>query len=374
MKKKLTGFYFCVCISAVILTGCRDVQEVWKPVGEDNTIRLALTGDEEFYTESGNLEAMELAATDFYERTGISVEIVPYDDEADYHKAIACANEIVQDTGIAAVLVEQELDYIDTIADIYEEGKKPFVITTGCYNHTIDQGYRYLLADFINAGSAGEIMGRYVMEQGFRRVAFCHSDTEYEEDELKGLQESITGSATILADTVVGPYTREEFEIAYSRWEALGIDVVCVSNYYSLNSDLVRMLRQKGSELQVVSDYVMDTDEDIETNGEYMEGTVIVPSYLCGTSEKGEQVEQRFKEKYGMVMPERAAQSYDLVMMLAEGLVSGIEDTSGLMDYLKREEGYEGIHGRVLFDEKGALIPRGDEVLVFSDGSFRSRR
>ena len=43
----------------------------------------------------------------------------------------------------------------------------------------------------------------------------------------------------------------------------LGIDAVCISNYDIYNSDLIKMLREKGSDLQVIGDYVMDTEEEI---------------------------------------------------------------------------------------------------------------
>ncbi|MGN0630451.1 MAG: ABC transporter substrate-binding protein [Ruminococcus sp.] len=369
--KKL--IYLSAVAMLAVCTGCNEAIEVWKPIGSGNTIQIAVVGDDEFYTDGGTVEAMELASSDFYNQTGIEVKVRYYDDDADYHKAIAYANEIALDNDIAAVIIKEEIDFVDTVADIYEAAQKPFIITNGCYNHTIEKDYKYLLVDFINAKSAGSIMGQYVIDNRFQRAVFCHSDTEYEEDELKGFQSKIEDSSVVLTDIVVGPYTQEEFDIAYSRWQALGVDVICVSNYYSLNSDLVRMLRQKGSDIQVVSDYVMDTDYDIERNGKYLDGTVIVPLYLTGESADSAEVKSRFCETYGFEMLERAVQSYDLIYMLSTALNSGISDSSSLMEALKSEEGYEGLHGTVTYDSGGALIPSGDDILTYSDGGFRSK-
>lgn len=362
----------CLSTAAMmtVCTGCNEAIETWKPIGSGSTIQIAVVGNDEFYTDGGTVEAMQLASNNFYERTGITVDVLYYDDDADYHKAIAYANKIATDSNIAAVIIKEEIDFVDTVADIYEEAQKPFIITNGCYNHTIEKGYEYLLVDFINAKSAGTIMGQYVKNNRFQRAAFCHSDTEYEEDELKGFQAEIEGSSVTLADTVVGPYTQEEFDIAYSRWQTLGVDVVCVSNYYNLNSDLVRMLRQKDSDIQVVSDYVMYTDDDIQLNGKYLDGTVIVPLYILSDSDEKSDVAKRFYDTYGFEMTERAVQSYDLIDMLCTALNSGVSDSSGLMSVLKSEEGYEGIYGKVRFDENGALIPSGNDVQVFSDGGF----
>lgn len=371
-NKKCLAFLSTVVLIST-LTGCKEeTAETWKAMGSDNTIQIAVVGDDAFYTANGAAEGMELAADDFFARTGTEIRIVYYDDDADYHKAIACAHEIAADSNISAVIIKDEIDYVDTIADIYEEAKKPFIITNGCYNHTIEKGYDYLLVDFINAKSAGSIMGQYVIDKGFQRAAFCHSDTEYEEDELKGFQAQITDSSVSFCDTVVGPYTQEEFDSAYARWQTLGVDVVCVSNYYSLNSDLVRMLREKDSDIQVVSDYVMDTEGDIQRNGEYLEGTVIVPLYITGKSDAASDTAERFREAYGFEMLEHAVQSYDLIDMLGSALNSGVEDSSSFMDILKSEEGYDGLYGRVTYDKNGELIPSNNNILVFSDGGFRS--
>jgi ABC-type branched-subunit amino acid transport system substrate-binding protein len=352
-----------------MLSGCGEEAAAWKPISDDNVIKIAVVGDDAFYTDNGTVEAIELASKDFYAATGVTITVSYYDDDADYHRAISCANEIAADSDIAAVIVKDEVDYIDTVADIYETAEKPFIITNGCYNHTIDNDYKYLIADFINAKDAGGIMAQYIVNNGFKRAAFCHSDTEYEKDELKGFQSEIKNSSASLVDTIVGPYTQDEFDIAYSRWVSLGVDVVCVSNYYIYNSDIVRMLREKGSDIQVVSDYVMDTDSDISLNGSYLDGTAIVPLYITGTTEND--VESRFASEYGMEMLEGSAQSYDLIMMLGKNLISDVTSSTEFMDKLKSADGYDGIRGKVTYDENGALIPSGDDILIFKDGGFR---
>lgn len=353
-----------------LFAGCNKAIEAWKPIGNDNTVGIAVVGDDKFYTDGGTVEAFELAANDFYNEHGVRINVTYYDDDADYHKAIAFANEIASNPDIAAVIIKEEIDFIETVADIYEAAKKPFIITNGCYNDVIDKGYDYLLVDFINAKAAGETMGQYVKNNNFKRAAFCHSDTEYEEDELKGFQAQISYSDVVLVDTVVGPYTQEEFDIAYSRWQLLGVDVICVSDYFSLNSNIVKMLRQNGSDIQVVSDYVMDTGDDIELNGEYLDGTVIVPLYSAGNGT--DDVSRRYEERYGLEMLEKAVQSYDLIYMLGSGLISGISDSSDFMKYMKSPDGHNGLYGSIYYDERGALIPSGDDILVFSDGGFRS--
>lgn len=368
IKKNIVLLSFAALMP--VFAGCKEEGETWKPVGSENAVGIAVVGDDKFYTDGGTVEAIELAADDFYSEYGVRINVTYYDDDADYHKAIAFANQIAADPDTAAVIIKEEIGFVETVADIYEAAKKPFIITNGCYNEVIDKGYEYLLVDFINAKAAGSTMGQYVKDNGFKRAVFCHSDTEYEEDELKGFQSRISDSQTVLVETVVGPYTREKFDTAYSRWRLLDADVICVSDYFILNSNIVKMLRQNGSDIQVVSDYVMDTDEDVRLNGGYLDGTVIVPLY--GSGNIADDVSRRYEERYGQEMLERAVQSYDLVYMLGSGLTSGISDPKELMDYMRSPDGHEGLYGTVYYDGRGALIPSGDDILVFSDGGFRS--
>lgn len=372
MRKRILALG-CAAALALCCSGCEggEITERWAPV-RDGTITIAMVGDGEFCELAGTQEAVQLAAEDFYAEAGLHVEMRLYDDEADYRKALSLANEIAEDPNISAVIVKQELEYIDTVAEIYEEAEKPFIITNGCYNHTIEHGYDYMLVDFIHAEYAGNIIGSYILEQGYQRVAFCHSDTEYEEDELKGMAAALVGSDAALVDTVIGPYTQEDFNIAYARWEALGVDVICVSDYYSLNSDVVRMLREKGSSIPVISDYVMDTDENLEANGEYLDGTVIVPLYAMSvTTANDNDVPARFFDTYGMEMSEHAVQTYDLVMMLARQLAAEPADSAALMDGMKSPEGHAGIYGTIRFDKNGVLSLDKVSLLTFQDGVFQ---
>lgn len=374
MKLKKLGLLGAAGIILAFPAACGEPEESWQPVSSDKKIKIAIIGDDEYIVDNGAMEAMEMASDDFYEKTGIRIEVEIFDDDSDYNQGIKCAREIVADGSIMAVLVKQELDYIDATAEIFEEAQIPFILTNGCYESTVDKSYEYMLVDCINAKAAGSIMAQYVMECGYQYVAFCHSDTEYEEDELKGFQAELEDDSACLADTVVGPYTWEEFNQVYSRWTSLGIDAVCVSNYDVLNSDLVAMLRKKGSDIQVIGDYIMDTEEEIEENEAYLEGTAIVAMYVNDYKENNTEITERYEELYGMEMSEKAIQSYDIAYMLGEALNSGITESKELIDHIRTsEEGYEGISGTLRFDERGCLIPNGNEVLIFEDGAFKQK-
>lgn len=361
---------FVFILIILFLSGCKNQENTWTPIDKDNTVRVALIGDKEYISDGYSIEATELAINDCYNEFGIKIEPVIYDDETNYNKAVEIANEIANDPSISVVIVKQELDYIDTTAEIFDNAQKPFIITNGIYEHTINQNYKYMLVDCINASLAGKIMGKWVMDKGYKRVVFCHSDTEYEKDELKGFQYTIKDSDVKFVESIVGPYSQEEFDIAYSRWNTLGVDAVCISNYDILNSDIVKMLRKKGSDIAVIGDYVMDSDEDIEKNGQYLDGTAIVGMYINDFNENDLNITNKFKEKYGFEMAEKAIQSYDIIRLIASGISSGITEPFEFIEYMKQDNGFECVSGTLKFDENGCIVPNGNEVIVFKQGSF----
>ncbi len=360
-----------LAVSLLMPAGCgRSAQPVWTGVPEDGVVRIAMVGDGAFCRLGGTMEAFELAAADAKAQTGLELQLSVFDDEADYNKAIARVREIADDPTIAAVIVKQELDYIDAAADMLDQAQKPFFITNGCYEHTIDAGYEYMLVDCISAAQVGTVMSRHILDRGYRRVAFCHSPTEYEEDELKGMYAALAGSDATLVDACVSLNSPEELRVALRRWEALGVDVVCVNDYTRPNSELVRMLRQEGSALPVLSDYDMDTDDELARNGAFLDGTSIVPLYgLAATAQKPDVLE-RFSQRYGMEMSEHAVQTYDLVTMLAQQLARRPARPDQLVAAL-REGRHAGIYGDISFDARGVLDSSGTDPLVFQDGRFR---
>ncbi len=362
-KLKKTAFIMCILI---LLTSCNVIEKYEKTINNGDTIKIAIIGDSE-YIDTNDIKAMNLAADNFFSKNNIKIETVIFDDSSDYNKAVECAKDIANDNSISAVIVKQELDYIDTSAEIFNNARKPFIITNGCYEHTIENGYNYMIVDCICAKSAGKIMAAWVTRNNYKNIAFCHSDTEFEEDELKGFQSEINNTDSRLADTVVGPYTQEEFDTAYSRWQILDIDAVCISNYDILNSDIVRMLREKKSDIRVISDYVMDTEDDIEKNGKYLDGTAIVAMYISDFNESNEEITKRYFERYKTEMSESAVQSYDIVNIVGEAFIS---ENFSFMEYIKKKDGHKGIYGKITFDEKGRLIPNENGVLVFKEGKF----
>lgn len=102
MKKKHILVSVSALLSLCVFSGCNEAVETWKPIGSNNTITIAVVGDDTFYMDGGTVEAMELASKDFQTASGVDLNVSFFDD-ADYHKAISYANEILSQSSFATI-------------------------------------------------------------------------------------------------------------------------------------------------------------------------------------------------------------------------------------------------------------------------------
>ncbi len=375
MKKKIfkTVLFALVVLAAVLTAACGAGKGSKSVFNENGEINIAILCNMETYEViSGLNESIEVAKEDIYNKYGFNLNVELYDDGGNYNSAIALASQIAHSPDIAAAISIQEFDIVDSVASIFNEAEKPFIVFAGCYDSIAENGYDYLINDFTSAGKLGNIMGKYAIHRGLKRVAVIHTATTFETDEIKGFQTTVADSDVKIADMLTGPFTDEEFEIAYRRWQALGIDGIYMSLYdLSLGGDIVKKLRQRGSDIVVMTDYSIDNEDTISENGEYMEGVVYIP--FCplkesdGFDEFVEKCTKRFGENdyvsYG-------AQMYDLLMMSADCIFKSAESGKSLIDLYKAEEPYKGITGDISFNSKGQLNIEQEQCRIFVNGEF----
>lgn len=361
------------CLTAALpLSGCAgQAQSAWTPL-VDKTITIALLGDEEnFNADKGFLPGIQMAVEQIQEDSGVTVQLVTYDDQGDYNTGVSYANKVAGDPTVAAAISVQDFEIIDTVASIFNEAKKPLIVTDGCYDETSAKGNDYLITDFISADKMGRMLGEYAKVKGLKSVISSHTDTQFEKDEIKGFQAAVKSSDTRLADLDVGPFTKDEFDEMYNRWVDLGADCVYISMYsYSMGGEIIKMLREKNADVTILTDYSIDNETSLSTLGQYIEGTVIVPLYPITQSDALKSFDAQFQESNGFAVTRLASQSYDVIEMLAHYIIPGTSSSKDLMDKLKSAEGYTGVSGVIKFDSEGRLIVTQNQYLICEGGKF----
>ena len=110
----------------------------------------------------------------------------------------------------------------------------------------------------------------------------------------------------------------------------------------------------------------------IEIAGDASEGLIVATPWFGEKDEpKVQEFVKKYEEKYGAKPDQFAAQAYDALYIMAEGLKNaGEADRDALRDSLAEIKDLDGVLGKFSFDEEGDVVME-PTVLVIKEGKFQ---
>lgn len=373
-KKKLIGI--TIGVVAVLSLAAAQIMYMRYQKGriDNNSLHVVILDSEGFYySETGIEKGIQTAMEDITERGQFPITYELIEDDGSYVKGIAIAKQLAEDPTVDAVITLQNFDSIDAEMPYFEEARKPFIVTMGCYDQVAEQEYDYLLADFLSARVMGEKIGEMLLDLDAQNVALCHSDTMFERDTIRGILSVLEGSQkcrVCYSDT--GPFSEAELSDMLTQYRLLGVDTV-VGNFYTQEDSewLLKKLSQNMPGLMRVGDYVLDNSGVLSEYGSYLEGVYIVPNYPYAQSAKMEAFKKRYEERNDTDFTTTAIQYYDLFMMLSKCCEGRKVTGDQLMEELKSEEGYQGVGGTLRYDENGRLLEENCPIFRCHNSKFQ---
>lgn len=366
------GIVLVGVVSVLILGLTRKWQNSRKTEEEDGFRVVILDSEDYYYSDSGIEQGINLALEKMQEDGKIPITVDRVDDGGNYVTGMSMAKSLAQDDTVDVVISFQNFESIGPEMQFFEEEKKPFIVTMGCYDEVAEKEYDYFVADFLSGKTIGERIGQYLEEQDCQSIALCHSDTTFEKDEIHGIQKVVNASGNNrIFHTQTGPFDEAELAQLLVQCKKLNIDTV-VANFYNQEDSawLLSRLRQKAPELKVIGDYALDSSDILKTYGDDLEGVVIVPVYPYEASDKMNDFIQSYEKETNTTFSTAAVQYYDLFCMLSEYSDNGQVTGTELMKRLKSDDGYDGVAGTIRFDENGCLQMEDCPVFVCHNREF----
>ena len=376
MKQKRWVFYAAL-LAVLIITG-GILQGIWfhKDKVEEQkaeVLNLVVLDSGDYYHIDDGIDAgLKMAFDALEKKYGQKVEISVVDDDGDYVKGIALAQSLAADPNVDIVMSFQNFESIGPEAPFFEEAGKPFIVTMGCYDEVGETGYKYFIADFMSGKTLGREIGKNLQKSGAKNVALCHSDTVFEQDEIRGLQSRIAQDDNInVVHTQTGPFQNSEFSKLLLKCDEYNVDTV-VANFYNQEDCawLLGKLSESGKDLVLMGDYAIDSPDILRQYGELLEGVYIIPNYPYEESEALDKFAEEYEKTTSLNFSRVALQYYDLMTMIGIYWKLTGGRTSEIMKLVKKEDGYEGIGGTICFDKNGCLSVKDAPVYVCRDGRF----
>jgi branched-chain amino acid transport system substrate-binding protein len=216
----------------------------------------------------------------------------------------------------------------------------------------------------------GIIAGNYLADHwGEQRIAILHDGQAYGQglaEETKktlnarGVREAIFQQIT--------PGLVDYFEVV-EKIRATNVDVLYYAGYPPEAGLLIRQLRDRGDDLQLVAADGLSSEDFWLIAGTAGEGTLFT-SFRDPSGDPGAAAVLERAREHGIVPNHRVLYSYGAVQAWAAAVErAGSLDPEAVSTSLHSHE-FDTVLGRIRFDEKGDVSPSAFEWFVWTNGEF----
>jgi len=370
---KLVAVVFLLCLLFQIV-GCSSTEG---DLSGDMQLSIAVMGSKQVYDyDPSFLNGVEMAVNDFnqqYSEKKFSATYEIHDDEYDFEKGVVIAKELASDPEITAVIGSHSFNILDASVGFFEESKKILIAANGMMDKSIvNKNYKYVFRNTFGEAEMGSSMADHAAESGADRIAIYHSDTEYENNMGMAFGKRALEKGLKVLDDVSEIGSQKDFDNIYKRWEAIGINCVMISQEAIADAFmLAERIRKKSDRIKIYGDFSFDAEEKLIEYKEYVEGIIIPTLVPVSQSKALEDFNTRYKEIYGSEPTWWAAHAYDTVRMVLDTAVQADSNSpEKIAEGLHSEAGYQGITGKITFDENGLLTDISPEYSIVEDGKL----
>lgn len=296
---------------------------------------------------------------------GFTVQLAPYDDQANPDNGVANAKQIVADPTILCVVGHYNSGVQIPSSEEYHTAQLANVSPANTNPKVTDRGYAEVSRIVGRDDVQGVVGAQFANSKGAKSAYVIHDKTAYGQ----GIAEFFRLEAEKLGMQVLGFEGTEEkanFDALLTPLLAANPDVVYFGGIYDQASVFFKQAREKGFQGILLSDDGYDSPEAINIGGPgLLEGgglfysTVAGPAKLYPGTAK---FQTDFKAKYGADPKPFAAQGYDAMAICLKAIENAAKAAgnkaparSAVTEAVRALKDFPGITGTINFNSKGDL-------------------
>lgn len=365
IRRRLTHALLPLCVA---LTAC----------GESRTVVIGLAGP--FAEPRGqSMRRAAQLAVDEINRSGSlggrRLELLVLDDAALSARAIAVADSLQRDRRVVAVIGHLNSDPTIAAAAIYNGGTNPVVELTPSASSPDLSGigpytFRVCATDLAH----GTALAQQAERMGIHAVAIIYQNVDYGRGIVATFRTEFLRRRGVVTeqDPVLGAATDATPYIERIQRDGRA-GAVMVAGDRATAARVLRLMRQRGMSQPLLGG---DALTGIQDEGAIAEGVYLTSNYL---PERAGPVNEAFVQAYGAAYggdrpDHRGAGAYDAVHLIAGAIRARGTGRRAIRDYLASLGGddgppaYEGVTGRIAFDEHGDVRNKSVVVGVIRGG------
>jgi branched-chain amino acid transport system substrate-binding protein len=380
MKKP---FLFITVLLLVVLAACNGKSS--ETSGENNSDGQAdgvisakigvisyLSGPGAAYGEAIT-SGFKLAQKEINEQGDVNIELVTEDSAGKQEQALSAAQKLMSSDEIVALLgptLSTEMNVVGPEADLNGIPIMGTSTTAAGIPQIGDYVFRNSLPESLAIPAA---IQKAVDKYDAKKVAILYGNddvfTKSGFDTMKAEAEKM-GLEVLTIETF--QKGQSDYNAQLTKIKGLNPDLILCSALYNEGAVIMDQARKMGIDVPFVGGNGFNSPQVIEIAGEASEGLIVATPWFGEKEDpKVQEFVQKFEAEYGKKPDQFAAQAYDALYIMAEGLKNaGEADRDALRDALAEIKDLPGVLGNFSFDKDGDVVME-PTVLIIKDGEFQ---
>ena len=368
LKSIVYGLIAILLVSTVLTLGCAKKEKEIK-IGAI----LALTGTGAKRGEVAK-NGIELALEEINRAGGINnrkVTIIYEDSRGLPNKSVDAMNKLINVDKVPVIIGPMASGSVLASAPIAEKSKTVIISPTASSPKITEAG-DFVFRNSLSATLQGIAMAQFCYyNMGLRKVAILYLNTETG----LGYKEVFEKEFKILGGLVVDVEAFEQEATDYrtqlTKISEFAPEAIYAPSYPKNMGLILRQAAEIGLKVQFLGNIGMEDQQVIDIAGKSAEGLLYTSTTFDPMSKDKaiQEYESKYIAKFGIPSDAVAAQSYDILKILALCIERNGYTAEGIKNTLYSIKDYPGISGKTTFDKNGDAI-KSISIKTVKDGKF----
>lgn len=363
MKFLVTPLLILISLALIVSCGNQSAQSA------DNVIKIAtqgpLSGGQAAFGEQIKLGS-QLALDDNAEKfkaLGFTLELVPFDDQANPDTGVANANRIINDPAILGVVGHYNSGVAIPSSEVYARVNLVMVSPANTSPKVTDR----LLPNVNRICGRDDVQGPAgaefaVNELKAKKMFVMHDKTAYGQGIAQAFRDkAVELGADIPASSFMGTEEKSNFIPIITQIMAINPDLIYFGGIYDQIGAFTKQLRERGVKTPILSDDGLDASDYLRIAGA-ANTTETYYTTVAGPSDqfpKAKAAIEAFKTKFSKNAEGFGLYAYDSATVILSAIESTIQANGGKLPTREavsaavRQVNLDGLTGPITFDEKG---------------------
>jgi branched-chain amino acid transport system substrate-binding protein len=305
---------------------------------------------------------------------GRLVELEVCDDKCDPYEASMCAQRMVNDENIFAVIGHVCSSCTLAGGPIYEEAGLTAMTVSSTNPEVTQKGWKHVFRTIAHDGLQGPLMAEFAIEElGATKLAIMYASHDYGQGLLDATVPAVPDlGGEVVAVETYAPGVDKDFSAQLTKIAEADPEALLLLTDYAEGGMITKQRAAAGlGDVPVVASGGNQHQQFIDLGGEGAEGAFVTVYFDPGKPDpKVQEFVDKYLDEYDHMPSEQAGYGYEAPYIYKQAIEKGA--TSETIHEVLHEVEYDGLTGLTKFGEDGDVTGKGQAILVVKDGAFTS--